>query len=55
MRERVLKSAPKQVTMTFTEAVGVSDDSFRVLSPENRRVSTGDTAARVRPVPTPSG
>ncbi|WP_306938870.1 copper resistance CopC/CopD family protein [Streptomyces phaeochromogenes] len=39
----VLKSAPKQVTMTFTEAVGITDDSLRVLSPENRRVNAGDT------------
>jgi len=39
----VLKSAPKQVTMTFTEAVGITDDSVRVLSPENRRVNAGDT------------
>ena len=50
----VLKSAPKQVTMTFTEAVGISDDSFRVLSPENRRVSTGDTSTSPAG-PTPSG
>ncbi|WP_151478929.1 copper resistance CopC/CopD family protein [Streptomyces albicerus] len=39
----VLKSAPEHVTMTFTESVGVSDDSFRVLSPDNRRVNAGDT------------
>ncbi|WP_419666935.1 copper resistance CopC/CopD family protein [Streptomyces sp. 2-1] len=39
----VLKSAPKQVTMTFTESVGITDDSLRVLSPENRRVNAGDT------------
>ncbi|MDQ1027563.1 copper transport protein [Streptomyces umbrinus] len=39
----VLKSAPKQVTMTFTESVGITDDSVRVLSPENRRVNAGDT------------
>ncbi|MEV0219320.1 copper resistance protein CopC [Streptomyces sp. NPDC050704] len=40
----VLKSAPKQVTMTFTESVGISDDSLRVLSPDNLRVNEGDTA-----------
>ncbi|MEU9955460.1 copper resistance protein CopC [Streptomyces sp. NPDC050982] len=39
----VLKSAPEQVTMTFTESVGITDDSLRVLSPENRRVNAGDT------------
>ncbi|MGA5450048.1 copper resistance CopC/CopD family protein [Streptomyces umbrinus] len=39
----VLKSAPKQVTMTFTESVGITDDSLRVLSPENRRVNADDT------------
>ncbi|NGO09515.1 copper resistance protein CopC/CopD [Streptomyces sp. HC44] len=39
----VLKTAPKQVTMTFTESVGLSDDSIRVLSPDNRRMNAGDT------------
>ncbi|MGI5456123.1 copper resistance CopC/CopD family protein [Streptomyces sp. CA-249302] len=38
----VLKSAPRSVTLTFTESVGLLDDSFRVLNPENRRVSTGE-------------
>lgn len=37
----VLKTAPKQVTMTFTESVGISDDSIRVLSPDNRRMNAG--------------
>jgi copper transport protein len=37
----VLKSAPRQVTLTFTESVGLLDDSFRVLDPRNRRVPTG--------------
>ncbi|MFF4350603.1 copper resistance CopC/CopD family protein [Streptomyces sp. NPDC001530] len=37
----VLKSAPRQVTLTFSESVGLLDDSFRVLTPENRRVHTG--------------
>ncbi|MEU9185453.1 copper resistance protein CopC [Streptomyces sp. NPDC048484] len=39
----VLQSAPREVTMTFTESVGITDDSLRVLSPENRRVNAGDT------------
>ncbi|MCI3274578.1 copper resistance CopC/CopD family protein [Streptomyces cylindrosporus] len=38
----VLKSAPRSVTLTFTESVGLLDDSFRVLDPENRRVRTGE-------------
>ncbi|MEW2161511.1 copper resistance protein CopC [Streptomyces sp. NPDC007084] len=37
----VLKSAPRQVTLRFSESVGLLDDSFRVLTPENRRVHTG--------------
>jgi copper transport protein len=39
----VLKSAPKQVTLTFTESVGLSEGSLRVLDPDNRRVNAGDT------------
>ncbi|MFD9081863.1 copper resistance CopC/CopD family protein [Streptomyces erythrochromogenes] len=35
----VLATAPKQLTLTFTESVGFSDDSLRVLSPENERVN----------------
>ncbi|UIX35525.1 copper resistance CopC/CopD family protein [Streptomyces sp. GQFP] len=38
----VLESAPRQVTLTFTEAVGLLDDSFRVFDPDSRRVSTGE-------------
>jgi copper transport protein len=38
----VLKSAPREVTLTFSEPIGLLDDSFRVLTPENRRVHTGD-------------
>ncbi|MGW1063692.1 copper resistance CopC/CopD family protein [Streptomyces aureus] len=38
----VLKSAPRRVTLTFSESVGLFDDSFRVLDPENRRVRTGE-------------
>jgi copper transport protein len=37
----VLKSAPRDITLTFTESVGLLDDSFRVLDPENRRLDTG--------------
>ncbi|MER6254596.1 copper resistance protein CopC [Streptomyces sp. NPDC001584] len=35
----VLETAPKQVTLTFTESVSFSDDSLRVLSPENERAN----------------
>ncbi|MFD6923026.1 copper resistance CopC/CopD family protein [Streptomyces sp. NPDC059944] len=37
----VLKSAPRRVTLTFSESIGLLDDSFRVLTPENRRVHSG--------------
>jgi copper transport protein len=37
----VLKSAPRSITLTFTESVGLLDDSFRVLDPDNRRVRAG--------------
>ncbi|MGC4971672.1 copper resistance CopC/CopD family protein [Streptomyces sp. DT199] len=37
----VLKSAPQHVTLTFTEAVTLSDGSLRVLSPRNERVNKG--------------
>ncbi|MGR6971398.1 copper resistance CopC/CopD family protein [Streptomyces cynarae] len=37
----VLKTAPKAVTLTFTESVGLLDNSIRVFDPENRRVHTG--------------
>ncbi|WP_216588401.1 copper resistance CopC/CopD family protein [Streptomyces brasiliscabiei] len=37
----VLKTAPTQVTLTFTEAVSLSDGSLRVLSPKNERVNDG--------------
>ncbi|MFE9835970.1 copper resistance CopC/CopD family protein [Streptomyces sp. NPDC005551] len=39
---KVLKTAPRHVTLTFTESVGLLDDSFRVLDPDNRRVHTGE-------------
>ncbi|MFE4968873.1 copper resistance protein CopC [Streptomyces sp. NPDC056660] len=38
----VLKSSPGSVTLTFTESVGLLDDSFRVYDPTNHRVDTGD-------------
>ncbi|MFG3147246.1 copper resistance CopC/CopD family protein [Streptomyces sp. M41(2017)] len=38
----VLKSEPRRVTLTFSESIGLLDDSFRVLTPENRRVHTGE-------------
>ncbi|MGE7385162.1 copper resistance CopC/CopD family protein [Streptomyces sp. NPDC004126] len=52
----VLKEAPRQLTLTFTESVTFSEDSVRVLSPENRRVNPApaqhadgkDNTARVR-------
>ncbi|MFI8089052.1 copper resistance protein CopC [Streptomyces sp. NPDC086080] len=34
----VVKSAPRHITLTFTESVGLLDDSFRVYSPDNHRV-----------------
>ncbi|MGY1499120.1 copper resistance protein CopC [Streptomyces sp. QTS52] len=38
----VLKSAPRQVTLTFTESVALLDDSFRLFDPGSRRVTTGE-------------
>ncbi|MER5789132.1 copper resistance protein CopC [Streptomyces sp. NPDC001980] len=38
----VLKSSPGSVTLTFTEAVGLLDDSFRVYDPTNHRVDTSE-------------
>ncbi|WP_020134000.1 copper resistance CopC/CopD family protein [Streptomyces sp. 351MFTsu5.1] len=38
----VLKSAPRSITLTFTESVGLLDDSFRVLTPEGKRLATGE-------------
>jgi copper transport protein len=37
----VLDSAPRDVTLTFTESVSLLDDSIRVIDPENRAVETG--------------
>ncbi|MGW4274968.1 copper resistance CopC/CopD family protein [Streptomyces seoulensis] len=38
----VLKAAPRAVTLTFTESVGLLDDSFRLFGPDGRRVRTGE-------------
>ncbi|MFE7173251.1 copper resistance CopC/CopD family protein [Streptomyces sp. NPDC057616] len=38
----VLKTAPKQVTVTFDESVALVEDSLRVLDPDNRPVAEGD-------------
>ncbi|MFI8947888.1 copper resistance protein CopC [Streptomyces sp. NPDC053750] len=38
----VLQRAPGHVTLTFTESVGLRDDSFRVLDPGGHRVPTGE-------------
>ncbi|MEU3947239.1 copper resistance protein CopC [Streptomyces sp. NPDC029526] len=34
----VAKTVPEQVTLTFTESVGLMDDSVRIYGPDNRRV-----------------
>ncbi|MFF7857973.1 copper resistance protein CopC [Streptomyces sp. NPDC007904] len=38
----VVRSAPRHVTLTFTESVGLLEDSFRVYGPDNRRVHLGE-------------
>ncbi|MBQ0827876.1 copper resistance CopC/CopD family protein [Streptomyces tagetis] len=38
----VLPDAPGSVTVTFTESVGLRDDSFRVLGPDGHRLSIGE-------------
>nr|WP_189297064.1 copper resistance CopC family protein [Streptomyces cinerochromogenes] len=37
----VLRTAPRQVTLTFTESVGLLTDSFRIYDPDNHRLRTG--------------
>ncbi|MFF3271911.1 copper resistance protein CopC [Streptomyces chrestomyceticus] len=37
----VVRSAPEQVTLTFSEGVAMSDDSVRVLDPQGKRVDRG--------------
>nr|WP_202035614.1 copper resistance protein CopC [Streptomyces mexicanus] len=36
----VLPSAPRAVTLTFSESVGLLDDTFRLFGPDGRRVRT---------------
>ncbi|MFD3733092.1 copper resistance protein CopC [Streptomyces sp. NPDC058632] len=38
----VVRSAPRHVTLTFTESVALLDDSFRIYSPDNHRVPLGE-------------
>ncbi|WP_114257495.1 copper resistance protein CopC [Streptomyces sp. Go-475] len=38
----VVQRAPRHVTLTFTESVGLLDDSFRVFGPDQHRVPTGE-------------
>ncbi|MGW0600566.1 copper resistance CopC/CopD family protein [Streptomyces sp. NPDC002776] len=38
----VLATAPRQLTLTFTESVGLLDDSVRVLGPDGRRLRVGE-------------
>ncbi|GGO95688.1 copper resistance CopC/CopD family protein [Wenjunlia tyrosinilytica] len=40
-QDTVLKAVPKEVALTFTEAVTVSDRAIRVFAPDGRRVDTG--------------
>lgn len=38
----VLKAAPRQITVTFDEAVALVENSVRVLDPDNRPATAGD-------------
>ncbi|WP_190199437.1 copper resistance CopC/CopD family protein [Streptomyces djakartensis] len=38
----VVRQAPRHVTLTFTESVGLLDDSFRIYGPDQHRVRTGE-------------
>ncbi|MER7490508.1 copper resistance CopC family protein [Streptomyces sp. NPDC126497] len=38
----VVEAAPRHLTLTFTESVGLLDDSFRIYGPDNRRVHPGE-------------
>ncbi|GAA2466737.1 copper resistance protein CopC [Streptomyces macrosporus] len=42
----VVKEAPREVTLTFSESVALSDDSIRVLAPDGKRVDTGEPGER---------
>ncbi|MEU5631457.1 copper resistance CopC/CopD family protein [Streptomyces rishiriensis] len=37
----VVKTAPRSITLAFTESVGLLDDSFRVFDPDNQRLRIG--------------
>ncbi|MGW4224028.1 copper resistance CopC/CopD family protein [Streptomyces bauhiniae] len=37
----ILQRAPRTLTLTYTESVGLLTDSFRVYDPDNHRLSTG--------------
>ncbi|WUB68035.1 copper resistance protein CopC [Streptomyces sp. NBC_00582] len=39
----VVKKSPRSITLTFTESVGLIDDSFRLLDPDNQRVKLGES------------
>ncbi|GGR10560.1 copper resistance CopC/CopD family protein [Streptomyces aurantiogriseus] len=39
----VLKTAPSEVTMTFTESMTLFEDSIKVLDPDGRRIEAGTT------------
>ncbi|WP_069813698.1 copper resistance CopC/CopD family protein [Streptomyces sp. TP-A0874] len=41
----VVDSAPKEVTLTFSESVALSEDSLRVLDPQGERADTGEPRA----------
>ncbi|MFD7277343.1 copper resistance CopC/CopD family protein [Streptomyces sp. NPDC059862] len=40
----VLDAAPRYITLTFTESVGLLDDSVRVIAPDNRPLRTSGAA-----------
>ncbi|MEU0215478.1 copper resistance protein CopC [Streptomyces sp. NPDC006265] len=42
--DTVLKTAPKQITVTFNESVALAEDSVRVIDPGGRPVTAGDPA-----------
>ena len=45
----VVATAPSQVTLTFDEGVGISDDSIRVFDPAGDRVDDGHTTSTSNP------
>ncbi len=40
--QSVVDIPPRHITLTFTESVGLLEDSFRVYGPDNRRVPLGE-------------